>query len=99
MKFLDYLPNGLDTEYGENGVQPTGGQRQRIAVARAFLKDADFLLLNEETSHLDPGLEEQVHTAIEVLDRDYGMVVVAYHLSTVTNTDRIYAMEPGQIVK
>ncbi len=98
-EFLDDLPNGLDTELGDDGVRLSGGQRQRIAVARALLKDADFLLLDEATSDLDTGLEEKVHSAIETMDRDYGMVVIAHRLSTVTNADRIYAMDQGEIVE
>lgn len=98
-EFLDELPNGLDTELGDEGVRLSGGQQQRIAIARALLKDADFLLLDEATSDLDTGLEEKVHSAIEEMDRDYGMVVVAHRLSTVTNADRIYAMDGGQIIE
>ncbi len=96
-EFLNELPDGLDTELGDDGVRLSGGQQQRIAIARALLKDADFLLLDEATSDLDTGLEEKVHSAIEAMNRDYGMVVVAHRLSTVTNADRIYAMDQGQI--
>jgi len=98
-EFLNELPSGLDTELGDDGVRLSGGQQQRIAIARALLKDADFLLLDEATSDLDTELEEKVHSAIEAMDRDYGMVVVAHRLSTVTNADRIYAMDQGQIVE
>ncbi len=98
-EFLDDLPNGFDTELGDDGVRLSGGQQQRIAIARALLKDADFLLLDEATSDLDTGLEEKVHSAIEAMDRDYGMVVVAHRLSTVTNADQIYAMDGGQIIE
>jgi len=98
-EFLDELPNGYDTVLGDDGVRLSGGQRQRIAIARALLKDADFLLLDEATSDLDTGLEEKVQAAIEEMDRDYGMVVVAHRLSTVTNADRIYTMDHGQITE
>ncbi len=98
-EFLNELPSGYDTVLGDDGVRLSGGQRQRIAIARALLKDADFLLLDEATSDLDTGLEEKVQAAIEEMDRDYGMVVVAHRLSTVTNADRIYAMDHGQITE
>ncbi|MCU4974975.1 ABC transporter ATP-binding protein/permease [Halobacteria archaeon AArc-m2/3/4] len=98
-EFLDDLPDGLETELGDDGVRLSGGQQQRIAIARALLKDADFLLLDEATSDLDTGLEEKVQAAIEEMDRDYGMVVVAHRLSTVTNADRIYAMDNGKITE
>ncbi len=98
-EFIDDLPNGLDTELGDDGVRLSGGQRQRIAVARALLKDADFLLLDEATSDLDTGLEEKVHSAIESMERDYGMVVIAHRLSTVTDADQIYVMNQGEIVE
>ncbi len=98
-EFLDELPDGLDSELGDDGVRLSGGQQQRIAIARALLKDADFLLLDEATSDLDTGLEEKVHSAIETMDRDYGMVVVAHRLSTVTNADRIYTMDRGEIIE
>jgi len=98
-EFLDDLPDGLETKLGDDGVRLSGGQQQRIAIARALLKDADFLLLDEATSDLDTGLEEKVQAAIEEMDRDYGMVVVAHRLSTVTNADRIYAMDRGEITE
>jgi subfamily B ATP-binding cassette protein MsbA len=98
-EFLDDLPNGYETDLGDDGVRLSGGQRQRIAVARALLKDADFLILDEATSDLDSNIEEKVHSAIESMDRDYAMLVIAHRLSTVTAADRIYAMRDGKIVE
>jgi subfamily B ATP-binding cassette protein MsbA len=98
-EFLDDLPKGYDTHLGDDGTRLSGGQRQRIAIARALLKDAEFLLLDEATSDLDTGLEEKVHSAIENMDRDYGMIVVAHRLSTVTSADRIYSMKNGHIIE
>ncbi|RJX43375.1 ABC transporter ATP-binding protein [Halonotius aquaticus] len=98
-EFLEDLPNGYDTELGDDGVRLSGGQRQRIAIARALLKDADFLVLDEATSDLDSNIEEQVHNAIESMERDYAILVVAHRLSTVTGADCIYAMEDGRIVE
>ncbi|ELY42646.1 ABC transporter ATP-binding protein [Natronorubrum bangense] len=98
-EFFDDLKDGFDTQLGDDGIRLSGGQQQRIAIARALLKDADFLLLDEATSDLDTGLEEKAHSAIEAMDRDYGMIVVAHRLSTVTNADRIYTMDQGKIVE
>lgn len=98
-EFLEDLPNGFETRLGDDGVRLSGGQRQRVAIARALLKDADILLLDEATSDLDTELEERVHSAIERIDREYAIVVVAHRLSTVTNADRIYAMERGKVVE
>ncbi|WP_123538100.1 ABC transporter ATP-binding protein [Halosimplex salinum] len=98
-EFLDGLPNGYDTVLGDDGVRLSGGQRQRIAIARALLKDADVLVLDEATSDLDTSLEEAVHAGIESMERDCSMFVVAHRLSTVRNADRIYAMEDGSVVE
>jgi len=97
--FSTTSPKGYDTHLGDDGTRLSGGQRQRIAIARALLKDAEFLLLDEATSDLDTGLEEKVHSAIENMDRDYGMIVVAHRLSTVTSADRIYSMKNGHIIE
>lgn len=96
-EFIDVLPKGLDTVLGDDGVRLSGGQRQRVALARALLKDADFLILDEATSDLDSHIEEQVHMAIENMQQDYGMLVIAHRLSTVVNADRIYTMYDGSI--
>jgi len=98
-EFLDDLPKGYETVLGDEGVKLSGGQRQRISVARALLKDADLLVLDEATSDLDSGIEAQVQQAIEGMDRDYAMLVIAHRLSTVVNADRIYTMEDGTIAE
>ena len=98
-EFLDDLPNGYDTLLGDNGVRLSGGQRQRVAIARALLKDADLLILDEATSDLDTHLEEEVHQAIENMERDYGMIAIAHRLSTVTGADQIYTMDNGRILE
>lgn len=98
-EFLDELPNGYDTMLGEDGVRLSGGQKQRVALARALLKDAELLVLDEATSDLDANIEETVHQAIEAMDRDYAMLVIAHRLSTVINADCIYAVEDGEIVE
>jgi len=98
-EFLDDLPDRYDTQLGEEGVRLSGGQKQRVALARALLKDAQLLILDEATSDLDANIEETVHQAIEEMDRDYAMLVIAHRLSTVINADCIYAVEDGKIVE
>jgi len=98
-EFFDELPEGYDTMLGEDGVRLSGGQKQRVALARALLKDAELLVLDEATSDLDANIEETVHQAIEAMDRDYAMLVIAHRLSTVINADCIYAVEDGKIVE
>lgn len=98
-EFLDDLPNGYDSQLGDDGVRLSGGQRQRVALARALLKDADFLVLDEATSDLDSNLEREVQDAIEAMDRTYGIVAIAHRLSTVKNADQIYTVDDGEIVE
>ncbi|KAB7514670.1 ATP-binding cassette domain-containing protein [Halosegnis rubeus] len=96
-EFLGELPEGYQTVLGDDGVRLSGGQKQRVALARALVRDVDFLLLDEATSDLDTNIEEAVHSGIESLDADHGLVVVAHRLSTVRNADRIYTMVDGRV--
>jgi subfamily B ATP-binding cassette protein MsbA len=98
-EFFDELPAGYDTMLGEDGVRLSGGQKQRVALTRALLKDAKLLMLDEATSDLDANIKETVHRAIEAMDRDYAMLVIAHRLSTVINADCIYAVEDGEIAE
>ena len=98
-EFLDDLPDGYESQLGDDGVRLSGGQRQRVALARALLKDADVLVLDEATSDLDSNLEREVQAAIEAMDRDYAIVTIAHRLSTVKNADRIYTLEDGEIIE
>ena len=91
------LPHGLMTAVGENGVQFSGGQRQRLALARAFYRQASFLLLDEATSALDNRTESEVVNALEVIGRRCTTVVIAHRLATVSRCDRIYELENGRI--
>jgi subfamily B ATP-binding cassette protein MsbA len=96
--FRDELPDGLDSNLGDDAVRLSGGQRQRVAIARALLTDADVLLLDEATSELDSPTEETIICGIEAMDRDYLTFLVGHFLSTVQNADRIYTIVDGELV-
>ena len=98
-EFVVNLPNGYESQLGDDGVRLSGGQRQRVALARALLKDADFLVLDEATSDLDSNLEKEVQAAIEAMDQEYGIIAIAHRLSTVKNADRIYTVDSGEIIE
>jgi subfamily B ATP-binding cassette protein MsbA len=97
--FIQEAPNGYETMVGEGGVRLSGGQRQRLAIARALLKDAPILILDEATSQLDSESEALVQQALGNLMRDRTTLVVAHRLSTVARADRIYVVEDGRIVE
>ncbi|MBZ0114348.1 MAG: ABC transporter ATP-binding protein/permease [Thermoanaerobaculia bacterium] len=96
--FIEQLPDGYDTVIGESGSKLSGGQRQRLAIARAILKDAPVLILDEATSQLDSESEALVQKALGNLMRQRTTLVIAHRLSTVVNADRIVVMEGGRIV-
>lgn len=98
-RFVEALPNGLDTEVGDRGVQLSGGEKQRLAIARALLKDAEILILDEVTSSLDSGTEKALQGAIEALTRDKTVIVVAHRLSTIKHADKIIVLEQGRVVE
>jgi ATP-binding cassette subfamily B protein len=91
------LPLGLFTPIGDNGIRLSGGQRQRLALARAFYRNAKFLVLDEATSALDNRTESEVMDAIEVIGRRCTLVVIAHRLSTVMRSDCIFEFEQGRI--
>ncbi|MFN3751039.1 MAG: lipid A export permease/ATP-binding protein MsbA [Thiobacillus sp.] len=97
--FIQALPEGLDTQIGENGMRLSGGQRQRIAIARAILKNAPVLILDEATSALDNESERFVQAALETLMQHRTTLVIAHRLSTVEHADRIVVLEGGRIVE
>jgi len=98
-EFVDRLPEGLATRVGERGVQLSGGQRQRVSIARAFLKDAPILILDEATSHLDTISEQQIRAALDELMAERTSLIIAHRLSTIQTADTILVMEAGRIVE
>ena len=98
-EFVRGLPEGLATRVGERGVQLSGGQRQRIAIARAFLKDAPLLVLDEATSHLDTISEAAVRSALDALMVDRTTIVVAHRLSTIRSADLILVLRAGRLIE
>jgi subfamily B ATP-binding cassette protein MsbA len=97
--FIMAFPRGYDTPAGEHGTQLAGGERQRIAVARALLKDAHLILLDEATASLDSESERQVQGAIEHLCRGRTTIVIAHRLHTVVDADRIFVIEDGTVAE
>ena len=98
-EFIMQLPNGYDAMIGESGLRLSGGQRQRLAIARALLKNAPILILDEATSHLDTQSEALVQKALSNLMQGRTTLVIAHRLSTVMRADRIVVMENGRIVE
>src|SRR5439155_19611210 len=98
-EFIHSLPQGYDTVVGERGATLSGGQRQRIAIARALLRQAPVLLLDEPMTGLDPISERDVLEAIETLAAGRTTVVVAHHMNTVLHADRIVFLGQGRILE
>jgi ATP-binding cassette subfamily B protein len=97
--FVAQMPDGFETLVGERGLQLSGGQRQRIAIARALLKDAPVLILDEATSHLDAVNELEVRQSLDTLKRGRTTLVIAHRLSTIRNADRILVLQEGRVVE
>jgi len=98
-EFVMRLPEGYETSVGEQGSLLSGGQRQRIALARALLKDAPILILDEATSSLDSESESLVQQAIDTLVKDRTVLVIAHRLSTVQEADQIVVLDNGEIIE
>lgn len=97
--FIVSLPDGYETKIGENGLGLSGGQKQRLSIARAFLKDAPILLLDEITSNVDPINEYKIQQAMSALIRNRTVLVIAHHLQTIRNAHQIIVMEKGQLME
>ena len=97
--FIEKLPQGYDTPVGERGVRLSGGERQRISIARAFLKGAPILLLDEPTSAVDVETEREIRQAIHDIAADKTVITIAHRLSTIQDADRIYVVSEGKIAE
>ena len=99
LEFAAVLPDGLHTSVGEGGARLSGGQKQRISIARALLKDAPIVLLDEATASLDPENERFIQQALQRLVQDKTVLVIAHRLATIAKADQILVLDQGQIVE
>jgi ATP-binding cassette subfamily B protein len=99
LDFINRLPKQFDTLVGERGVKLSGGEKQRIAIARAFLEDAPIIVLDEATSALDSLTEKQLQIAIFELIKNKTAIIIAHRLSTILSMDRIIVLEKGRIIE
>ena len=96
--FIEKMPNGYDTLIGENGLRLSGGEKQRISIARAMLKESSIILLDEATSSLDADTEQKIQQALNLLTKNKTTVVIAHRLSTILNSDQIYVIDSGKVI-
>ena len=98
-EFIEKLPKGYDTVIGENGELLSGGQRQRISIARALLKDANVILLDEATSFLDVENESKIQKALSTLIKNKTVIIIAHRMRTIANVDKIIVLDDGKVVE
>jgi len=97
--FIDRLPKGYDTQVGERGLKLSGGEKQRVAIARTILKGPPILILDEATSALDSKTEEEIKSALDLVSANRTTLVIAHRLSTIVNADEIIVLRDGQIAE
>ena len=97
--FISALPDGYDTVIGEGGATLSGGEKQRISIARCLLKDAPIVIFDEATANVDPENEDQLQKAMEALAREKTVLMIAHRLKTVRNADQILVLDQGRIVQ
>ena len=98
-EFIEALPEGYNTLIGEGGASLSGGEKQRISIARAMLKDADIIIFDEATANIDPENEDKLKEAIESLTKNKTVIMIAHRLKTIRNTDQILVLKDGEIVE
>jgi len=97
-EFIKNLPNKFDTLIGENGVRLSGGEKQRLSIARAMMKKSSIILLDEATSSLDTETESKIQEALKILTKNKNTIVIAHRLSTILNSNNIYVIDEGKVI-
>ena len=98
-EFINKLENQFETIIGENGIKLSGGEKQRLSIARAFLKNSKIILLDEATSSLDSETEDKIQKALNILTSNKTTLVIAHRLSTIRNCENIFVLNQGKIIE